>query len=109
MSGDAQTERFHEIQLWINNPAIEKMSTPDIHNLHNNHSPSIIKKNYTLRVITGKLNGIEGKIITKEKTQIVHLIIIKKEGMEITGLERGNNVMLYIVQVSVEIKDQSIN
>ena len=91
MNAHEQTEGSHETQLWINNPTKERVSIPEIYNLQNDHIPSIIKKNYTLKIITGKLNNYKAKI------QIAYLMMAKKGGIEITDLQKGNNAMLYIL------------
>lgn len=105
MASDIQTERFHEMQLWINNPITEKMSKPDIHNLSGEEIPYITKGNLKLKVISGVLNELEGAIHTKANTQISHLIAQGSGSLEIGNFPEGNNVMVYILEGNALIDD----
>lgn len=101
MSSDIQTERFHEMQLWINNPASEKMSQPDIHNLSDSDIPNTIDGNLNLRVISGVLNGLKSTLKTKSETQIAHLIAKGAGTIEIGEFPQENNVMVYVLEGNV--------
>lgn len=98
MASDPLTQRFHEVQLWINNPSSEKMSTPDIHNVSKNEIPVLESGNISLRVITGKLNGINGPLKTKANTQIAHLISTGKGELNLTGFANHSCLMIYVLE-----------
>lgn len=98
MASDSQTERFHEMQLWVNNPASEKMSQPDIHNLPDEDIPNKIDGNLNLRVISGALNGMKSPLKTKAETQIAHLIAKGSGTIEIGEFSTSNNVMVYVLE-----------
>lgn len=98
MGADPKTGRFHEMQLWINNPASEKMSEPDIHNIPAQEMPETQDDAITLRVISGELNGIKGKFKTKATTQIAHVIASGKGSMEVGNFPLSHNVMVYILE-----------
>ena len=98
MASDPQIGRFHEVQLWVNNPAAEKMSKPDIHDLSGEEIPAHIKGHIKLRVISGILNGMEGKIKTKAATQIAHVTAGGSGIIDIGEFPEGNNVMLYVLE-----------
>ncbi|MBL4708234.1 MAG: pirin family protein [Flavobacteriales bacterium] len=108
MASDVQTQRFHEMQLWVNNPSSEKMSLPDINNITDKDIPKITEDNITLRLISGTLNGVKGKIETKAETQIAHLIASGKGTINIGEFPKGNNVMGYVLEGSVLINDSVI-
>ena len=82
-----------EVQLWVNNPASEKMSPPDIDNLSSENIPNRSEGNLKLRVISGILNGMKGSIQTKADTQIAHLIAKGSGSIEIGEFPQGNTVM----------------
>jgi redox-sensitive bicupin YhaK (pirin superfamily) len=109
MAADPHTHRFHEMQLWVNNPSSVKMSTPDIHNIADEDIPKITLGNHTLRVISGQLNGMKGKITTKADTQIAHLISKGNGTLEIGTFPKGNKVMVYLLEGSALINDTIAN
>ncbi|KXX71947.1 pirin family protein [Flammeovirga sp. SJP92] len=108
MFSDPNTGRFHEVQLWINNPKNEKLSAPGIQNLSTNEIPVLEQGKSTLRIITGTLNEIEGKISTKSKTQIAHWIGQPNSHMLITGLKEGYHFMVYVLEGKVKINGETL-
>ena len=98
MASDPKTQRFHEVQLWINNPSSEKMSTPDIHNVSKDEIPVLKSGNISLRVIIGKLNGISGPIKTKANTRIAHLISTGEEELNLSGFANHSCLMIYALE-----------
>ncbi|MBL4650271.1 MAG: pirin family protein [Aureispira sp.] len=103
MASDIDTKRFHEMQLWINNPIAEKMSAPNIHNLSNSEIPNIVEGNLRLRVISGALNGLNSALKTKAETQIAHLIAEGAGKITIGKFTKDNNVMVYILEGKAKI------
>jgi len=108
MTSDQETERFHEMQLWINNPTSEKMSRPNIQNISNSAIPNIVEGNLNLRVISGTLNGLKSKLNTKAETQIAHLIAKGSGTIEIGEFTLGNNVMVYILEGNAMIDNMVV-
>lgn len=108
MASDTESNRFHEMQLWINNPISDKMSTPDIHNLSDNEIPSKIYGEVECRVISGTLNGLTSPIRTKASTQIGHIISKESGSVTIEGLDARNNVMVYILEGSAVLDDMKL-
>ncbi|NME67383.1 pirin family protein [Flammeovirga aprica] len=103
MFSDPDTERFHEVQLWINNPKEEKLSAPGIQNLAVENIPVVVAENSTLRVISGQMNDLEGEIKTKASTQIGHWIGSTKS--KITGLKEEFHFMVYVLEGEVRINN----
>ncbi|NQX82190.1 MAG: pirin family protein [Flavobacteriaceae bacterium] len=108
MRADSKTKRFHEMQLWVNNPSVDKMSQPDIHNVSDKEIPSSIVDNMELKVFSGEINGLKGPITTKAKTQIAHLVSKGKGEIKIGEFPKGNNVMIYVLEGSVYINNTEI-
>ena len=98
MASDPQTARFHEMQLWINNPASEKMSQPSIHTVAKENIPNSVEGNHILRVLTGELNGLKGPLETKAETQIGHVIAKGPGSLEIGEFSKGHRVMVYLLE-----------
>ena len=109
MAADTETARFHEMQLWINNPKAEKMSAPEIHNVSDLEIPAIVENLYKLRVIAGSLNKLQGPVQTKAATQIGHLITKEAAKVKISGIEDGHPLMLYVMEGLIKVDGQSID
>lgn len=109
MASDVETERFHEVQLWVNNPMAEKMSLPEIHNVSGNEFPTITSENISVRVISGVLNGQKGSIETKALTQIGHLIAKEKGEIVLHGFTTGFHLMVYVLEGEAKIGDAKLS
>lgn len=107
-AADQRTARFHEMQLWINNPTAEKMSEPEIHNLSPLDIPTIEYGQSKLRVIAGELDGITGPMVTKTPTQIGHLVAQGNSAIEIKTLADNHCVMVYVLEGQLKIGDTEI-
>lgn len=103
MASDSKTERFHEVQLWINNPMTEKLSSPEIHNVAENGFPILTSENISVRVISGILNAKKGPIQTKSTTQIGHLIAEGRGEITLSGFENGHQLMVYALEGGVKV------
>lgn len=108
MASDPQSGRFHELQLWINNPASEKMSQPDIHNVSDEDIPRFQSGSVYLRVISGKLNGLEGPLQTKAYTQIAHVVAEEQGRISINVLPADHQVMIYVLEGSIRVEGQDL-
>lgn len=106
MSADQETERFHEMQLWINNPSAEKMSEPDIHNVSSHDIPVVAFDNAILKIVSGKLNNTEGPIKTKATTQIGHVIASGKSALTVDSFEEGHQLMVYTLEGEAKVNGQ---
>ena len=109
MAADVHTGRFHEVQLWINNPMVEKMSSPDIQNVDGNEFPIIESENISVRIITGVLNGQKGIIGTKATTQIAHLIAKGRGEIVLNGFVDGHQLMVYVLEGQAKISDKELS
>ena len=109
MFSDQKTERFHEMQLWVNSPQNEKMSTPEIHNISNQDIPVVDSEGVKLRVVSGELNGIKGSIQTLAPTQIGHLISEQLGEITISSFTDQANVMVYVLAGEVLVDNQLVN
>ena len=109
MASDVETERFHEVQLWINNPQSEKFSKPDVHNVAADSIPFVEVEHVRLRVISGRLNGMEGAVKTKAATQIGHLISDGVSNIEIGAIEAGYHLMVYVLEGQASVAGSLLN
>ncbi len=108
MFSDPQTERFHEMQLWVNSPKDQKMSAPGIHNVSDKDIPWVGIDGGKLRVISGELNGLQGPIQTLSPTQIGHATAEKPGALNISSFSSEANVMLYVLEGEIAIEGQKL-
>ncbi len=106
---DKGTGVFHEVQLWVNMPSIQKMSQPDIHNVSNKDIPVIKQGNSTLRIIAGELMGVKGAIKTAAKTKIVHTVNVNQGDLKIEDLTSSYNAFIYVLKGTFQINGETIN
>jgi redox-sensitive bicupin YhaK (pirin superfamily) len=108
-ASDPKTHFFHEVQLWVNVPAKNKMSTPEIYNANAQEIPFISKDNGMIRVIGGDFNAVKGPIRTIQPTQLLHTISTKNQKFEIDDLHSNYNTLLYVLKGSIMINGQVID
>lgn len=108
MFSDPETARFHEMQLWINNPKDQKMSRPSIHNVSDMDIPRRVVDGIKLRVISGKLNGLQGPVQTLASTQIGHAIAEKSGVLNIASFSNDAKAMIYVLEGEVSVEGQKL-
>lgn len=86
------------IQLWINTPSRHKMDQPSYFPVQAEDVPSIVSEDglVTLRVFSGKVNGVEGKIPSLTPVNSATLEI-KAGGYFSAALPENHNVLLYLL------------
>lgn len=109
MHADTATGRFHEMQLWVNNPQNLKMSAPSIHNVSSQEIPITGNDEVRLRVIAGRLNGLQGPIKPFSSVQIGHVISTKAGELKIDAFSEISVVMVYVMEGQITIGNQIIN
>lgn len=108
MYSDQKTERFHEMQLWINSPQNQKMSDPEIQNISNRDFPVIETNGIKLKVISGQINTIYGPMQTFASTQIGHLTSDRSASIDIGSFQAQANVMVYVLEGGISIDNQTV-
>ena len=88
---------FEMVQLWVNLPAKDKMSTPHYQSLLNNTIPKILLKNDAgyVRIVAGQFQNIRGIAQTFSPMNVldVHL----KKGYQITlPADHGDTTLIYL-------------
>lgn len=103
MAADPETGRFHEVQLWINNPKSKKMSTPDIHNVGVDQVPSTISDNVEFKVFAGQWNGLKGPLKTKALANIAHLKANDLGSIHLNDIPKNHHMLIYLLEGTVKI------
>ncbi len=104
MRVDKKSGIFHEVQLWVNLPAEEKMSLPEIQNAGAADIPIISQGNSKIRIIAGELDGIKGPIVTKNPIMAIHIISEKEASVHLKELPEDYTTLIYVLtgQASIE-------
>jgi len=95
-------------QLWVNLPAKKKMTDPKYRGITKDQIPVIEKDGQTIKVIAGKIGGIEGPV-RDLSTETEYFDVELAVGKEFQRLTHENlTVFSYIINGSVEVHDQKI-
>ena len=62
--GDETNGEFHEIQLWVNSTAQQKMSEPKVNSFATSQIPVIKNDGLQLRIIAGSQSNAQGTVFT---------------------------------------------
>ncbi|UTW65432.1 pirin family protein [bacterium SCSIO 12643] len=106
---DPHSQLFHEVQLWVNLPAKEKMSIPGIFNAKVHDIPVYDLEHGKIRVIGGAFEGLEGPIRTIQPTRLLHAISKQNQKMTISEIASDHNMLIYVLKGNIRIEDQEIS
>tara|TARA_B100000809_G_scaffold135673_1_gene133260 strand:- start:102 stop:956 length:855 start_codon:yes stop_codon:yes gene_type:complete len=108
MAVHPSTQVFHEVQLWVNLPAKEKMSEPEIHNVSKEEIPLIRQGNAQIRVIAGQLENTKGPIETIHPINAFHIISEGKQEVKLKGLNANDTTLVYILKGEITAEENQI-
>ncbi|OJJ20342.1 hypothetical protein BKI52_17925 [marine bacterium AO1-C] len=108
MTTDDRTQMFHEIQLWINQPASEKLSKPFIQNLKKEDIPVIENTDVWAKVYAGELFGVQGPAQHFVPLKIAQVRLKTSQEVVISDLPEHYTTIVYVLKNSVEIDGQII-
>ena len=95
-------------QLWVNLPAKKKMTDPKYRGITKDQIPTIEKDSQTIKVIAGKIEGIEGPV-RDLSTETEYFDVELAPGKEFQHSTHKNlTVFSYIINGSVEVHGQKI-
>ena len=111
-----EKQQFHEIQLWVNSPAKDKMTQPSVHTVSDSDIPIIDVSSDSgtanLRIIAGVLDDIEGPIKTYANIRAIHGKVSGKQDIKFDQSQLNathNRTMLYVLTGSVTINGQKVD
>jgi len=110
---DEDGSEFHEIQLWVNNPANEKMSEPYVRNYSAEQISSFKKDNVQLRLIAGNYQGQTGPVQTFADIRVLHGTLTgqnsKDKPSQIALEQQHASQLLFVMTGSVHVNGESVN
>lgn len=98
--------RLHGFQIWLNMPAQHKYDDPTTVVHRDKQMPTIVKKDFTGRVVLGELMGFESGIKTFTPTFYYYLKLNKHARLDIP-VDATHNAFAYCVSGKVELEDQN--
>lgn len=98
--------RLHGFQIWLNMPAQHKYDDPSTVVHKDEQMPTIVKKDFTGRVVLGELMGFKSGIKTFTPTFYYYLKLNKQARLDIP-VDATHNAFAYCVSGKVEIEDQN--
>ncbi len=96
---------FQMVQLWVNLPAKDKMSTPKYQAIKNDEIPRYTLENGEIEVIAGEYNGVQGAASTFTS---VHMLNAKlKQGTTASfNFPANYNTVLLVIEGSVTVNGE---
>ena len=95
-------------QLWVNLPAKKKMIDPKYRGIEKEQIPTVQKNGITIKVIAGKIDGIEGPVCDLA-IDIEYFDVELAEAKTFEhATHRNNTVFAYVVNGSIEVHDKTI-
>ena len=114
---DEKTGELNEVQLWVNSPATQKMSEPNVNNFSASQIPIIEKEHLKLRIIAGTQQDQYGSIIKGPVNTFVNICVF--HGLESSGLNLStininpghDRILIYLLKGSLDVHfpDKSTN
>lgn len=104
----AEGGRMHGLQLWVNLPAAQKMTTPKYQDLRAEENARLEQPGVVVRVIAGELFGLQGPGGTHTPITYAHLTL--DEGASATtALPDGQRALLYPMTGAVQVDDTQVD
>jgi len=96
---------IHGFQIWLNTPKAHKFAAPTTSVFNDSFMPTIVKEQYTVKVVMGELFGVKSNVKTLSPTFYYHLRL--KPGCRLDiPTDPGHNAFIYAVNGAVEIEGQ---
>jgi quercetin 2,3-dioxygenase len=91
-----KADRMLGAQLWLNLPAIEKMTTPSYGDIKSKDVPEITKEDATVRIISGEYQGIKGAFAGKHVAATYLDVQLKPGASWFVETKEDENLVVYI-------------
>lgn len=102
-----ETGRIHGVQLWVNLPAANKQDPPEYSAYQRANVPEQSTADYTLRLLAGQLNGLDGPAPVKTPVVIAHLLA-RPHAQIALSLPDGYTAQLYVLEGRVQSAGESL-
>ena len=100
------TQRMLGLQLWINLPKKAKMCEPAYWDIQADHVEPIVKDGYTIRVISGEVDGVVPKIQPKYVQARILDISLKKDHSLTLTMNMNDTLFVYTFNSQLKHRDK---
>lgn len=97
---------LHGFQIWLNMPAQHKYDDPTTVVFNDKHMPTVIKENFTAKIVLGELMGFKSEVKTFTPTFYYYIKLNKQARLDIP-VDPTHNAFLYHVSGKIELEDQN--
>ncbi len=97
---------LHGFQIWLNMPAQHKYDDPTTVVFNDKHMPTMVKENFTAKIVLGELMGFQSEVKTFTPTFYYYIKLNKQARLDIP-VDPTHNAFLYHVSGKLEIEDQN--
>ncbi|NRB38102.1 MAG: pirin family protein [Pseudomonadales bacterium] len=104
---------FHEVQLWVNNPADKKMSEPYVRHYSAKQITSVEKDNMQLRLIAGDYQEQTGPVQTFADIRVLHGTLTgqldKDKPSSITLDQQHTSQLLFVMTGRLQVNAETVS
>lgn len=106
---DSNTGVFHEVQLWVNLPAKEKYTNPEVQDIKHTAIPVLrTPKGNSICIVAGNILEKKGPVNTSASIKIAHVIAPEKELFSLPDFPEEYNLMVYVLKGEFESGKEQI-
>ncbi len=98
---------FEMVQLWVNLPAKEKMTSPRYQGIIANQIPQVETAAGTVRIIAGEFNGNKGPAKTFTPVELYD-VRLKKNGSQNFKIEKTHNTLVFVLDGEVQLNGGNV-
>lgn len=102
-----ESERMLGVQLWLNMPANDKMSTPEYHSIKKDEIPEIPIEGGVLRLISGQYKEHKGFMPKYSPLDYYHILLEANTKFTIE-MEEDKSVMVFLLLADAKVADEEI-
>lgn len=106
MKSDDVSQVFHEIQLWINQPATEKLSMPFIQNIKKGDIPMVENLDIRASIFAGELLGQQGPAKHFVPLKIAQVQLRTNKPLVIDNIPSHYNTIVYVLKNSITVNGE---
>lgn len=93
---------FEMVQLWVNLPKKDKMTSPKYQGITSNQIPQVETEAGIVRVIAGEFNGNKGPATTFTPIELYD-VRLKKNGTQNFKIEKTHNTLVFVLDGEVQL------
>ena len=89
-------------QLWVNLPAVEKMSAPNYQDIQPDSVPTVHSQDAVIKVLAGEIDGVEGPVKTTAVSPTFLDIVLRSGSSEI-DINSNEATFIYVYEGSLTV------